>query len=342
MKKGFRIAAMAGALSMAMSGAVSAASDLSFGGWTATGGDIGHSSATVCTNVNFDCSVVAAGAGFKQLQVSPSAASGVTTGESYIMTIVTDQTASGSYDANDLGFFDVSFVKMQMNLGGNGNTNENGIFAQQNISEVTTGGTDTSFTSTTDISTGWALAANSPVTISQTLVDNGNTALNGDDFSSNFNYASDNLADGTRTGFEMSIDQKAGLASAGQAASEQDVQTFALRERQGTKLQSPGSQTLGANTATWAAGDDAKAIWLGQSINLDTQLDQGGNTLGSTFGYLSFDNVADAAPAATEFGFAATKAERPWQWDAAAFNIGTSGQPCLADPTGGAACNVVP
>ena len=34
-----------------------AASDLSFGGWTATGGEAGHNSATVCAIVNFDCSV---------------------------------------------------------------------------------------------------------------------------------------------------------------------------------------------------------------------------------------------------------------------------------------------
>ena len=63
------------------------------------------------------------------------------------------------------------------------------------------------------------------------MTDNGNTTVTGDDFSSNFYYASDNTVDGTRTGFEMSIDQKAGLASTGVASSANDVQTFSLRER---------------------------------------------------------------------------------------------------------------
>jgi hypothetical protein len=336
MQKGFRIAAMAGALSMVMGGVANAANhDLEFGGWSASGGQIEHSTATVCTSGSYDCSVVAAGDGFKQIQVSPSAASGGDTSVSYIMTIVADQNATGSYNANDLGFYDVSFVKMQMNLGGTSTNNENGIYSQQSIAETTgTGAGATSFVSTTDISTGWATAAASPVVISQSLVDNANTTANGDDFSSNFMYGSDIDANGVRTGFEMSIDQVAGLASAGQDASANDIQSFALRERQGTKLLSPGSITLGSNTASWAAGDDAKAIWLGQTINLDTQL-QGANTLGSTFGYLSFDNVADAGtPPATEFGFAASNANGAWQWDAAAFNIGDTSTPCLADPSG--------
>jgi len=342
MQKGFRIAAMAGALSMAMSGSAFAVNNLTFDGWTVSNGDITSNSATVCQSTDYDCSVVASGKGFQQVTVSPSSSN--TTGDpntSYIMTIVTDQNAnSTSGDPADLGFYDVSFVKMQVSLGGTGSTtgNVNGIYGQQAINNVTSSGSSaTSFQSTTNISTGWALASNSPISISQNLTDNGNTNDTGDDFSSNFYYASDNTADGTRTGFEMSIDQKAGLASPGVTTSANDVQTFALRERQGTKLQtaSPsGGYTLGGDTVSWAAGDDAKAIWLGQNINLDST-GTSGTTLGSTFGYLSFDNVTgDSNPPATEFGFAATKANAPWVWDDSAFNINNSVKPCLSDPTG--------
>lgn len=342
MQKGFKIAALAGALSMAMGGAATAANhDLEFGGWSATGGQIDHTSASVCLNANYDCSVVAAGDGFKQIQVSPSATNTATPStDSYIMTIVTDQNASGAYGAGDLGFYDVSFVKMQMNLGGTGTTNENGIFAEQKISEITTNGaaTATSFDSSTNISTGWATAAASPVSISQNLQDSGDTAVGGDDFKSSFMYGSDNDANGTRTGFEMSIDQTAGLASAGQAASANDIQVFALRERQGTKLTGTSGQVaLGGNTMSWdatgATPQDIKAIWLGQTINLDDQNANAGG-LGSTFGYLSFDNVADATAPVTEFGFAASNADSAWVWDPAFNTTGTSGAPCLADPSG--------
>lgn len=341
MQKGFRIAALAGALSMAMGGAATAANhDLTFGGWSVTGGQIDHTTAGVCQNANYDCSVVAAGDGFKQIQVSPSAQNTVTPStESYIMTVVTDQGANGSHGAGDLGFYDVSFVKMQMNLGGTGTTNENGIFSEQNIAEVVTNGTTnaTSFDSTTNISTGWATAAASPVSITQTLVDNGDTGVNGDDFSSTFMYGSDNdPVNGTRTGFEMAIDQKAGLASANQPASANDVQVFALRERQGTKLVGSGSIALNANDSmTWAGEEDIKAIWLGQTINLDDANASAGG-LGSTFGYLSFDNLSNADPAITEFGFAASNADSAWEWGGATspFNFNGLGTPCLNDPSG--------
>jgi hypothetical protein len=337
MQKGFTIAALAGALSMALSGVATAANhDLTFGGWSVTGGQVDHTTAGVCQNANYDCSVVAAGDGFKQIQVSPSATNTTTPStESYIMTVVTDQGANGSYGSGELGFYDVSFVKMQMNLGGTGTTNENGIFSEQNIAEVTTSGTTnaTSFDSTTNISTGWATATASPVSITQSLIDNGDTAINGDDFSSTFMYGSDNdPVSGTRTGFEMAIDQKAGLASANQPASANDVQSFALRERQGTKLAGAGTVNLGGAELQWQAEQDIKAIWLGQTINLDDQNANAGG-LGSTFGYLSFDNLDDSNTPITEFGFAASNADGAWQWNDA-FNVGTSAQPCLNDPSG--------
>jgi len=346
MHKGIKLAALAGALSMTMGGSAFAANhDLVFDGWSVTNGQINETGTTgtsVCGSGNYDCNTVASGDGFKQVQVTAKpGTTGAVAGESYIMTIVTDQNANGAPGAGDLGFYDVSFVKMKLSLGGGAttNNNENGIAAQQKISEVTAGtggGTATSFSSTTDINTGWSTAA-TPVSISQSLVDNGDTSTSGDNFDSSFNYQSSNDATtGLRDGFAMSIDQIAGLASAADPLSVNDVQVFSLRERQGTMLTSAQASnvTLAGENVSWVAGDDIKAIWLGQTINLDSTSAAAGG-LGSTFGYLSFQNVSNATQGpASEFGFATSNAESAWVWDPA-FNIGAgSGTPCLTDPSG--------
>jgi len=342
----YKLAALAGVvLSTVVTGPVIAANhDLVFDGWSVTNGQIdetGTTGTSICAVGTYDCNTVAAGDGFKQIQVTakPDTA-GAVAGESYIMTIVTDQNANGTPGAGELGFYDVSFVKMKLSLGGgaSSNNNENGIASQQRISEVTAGtggGTATSFTSDTDINTGWSVAA-TPVSISQTLVDNGDTATSGDNFDSNFNYQSSNDAEtGLRDGFAMSIDQVAGLASSVDPLSVNDVQVFSLRERQGTMLASgPGTVTLAGNVVNWVNGDDIKAIWLGQTINLDSTSATAGG-LGSTFGYLSFENVSNSTIGpATEFGFATSNAESAWVWDPA-FNVGLGSKaPCLTDPSG--------
>lgn len=340
----YKLAAFAGALSIVVTGsAIAANHDLVFDGWSVTNGEIdevGTTGTSVCSTGTYDCNTVATGDGFKQVQVTAKPGTvGAVAGESYIMTIVTDQNANGAPGAGDLGFYDVSFVKMKLSLGGGSisDNNENGIAAQQRISEVTVGpggGTGTAFTSTTDINTGWSVAA-TPVSISQTLVDNGDTATSGDNFDSSFSYQSSNdLTTGLRDGFAMSINQIAGLASAEDPLSVNDVQVFTLRERQGTMLASTGSVALAGTTMNWVNGDDIKAIWLGQTINLDST-NTGAGGLGSTFGYLSFENVNDPITGpATEFGFATSNAEGAWVWDPE-FNIGAGSKaPCLTDPSG--------
>ena len=338
MHKSLKLAALAGALSMVMGGSAMSA-NLIFDGWTVAGGTIdakGTSGSICATNSGYDCSTVASGSGFTQVQVTPNTAGSVV-GESYIMTIVTDQNADGQPGNGSLGFYDVSFVKMKLSLGGNGDNNENGIAAQQKISEVTLstgGGTATSFDSTTDINTGWSTAA-TPVSITQTLVDNGDALTAGDNFDSKFNYQSSNDVDGLRDGFAMSIDQVAGLASAADSNSFDDVQVFALRERQGALLATANNTgvNLGGGNVNWGAGEDIKAIWLGQTINLGGNTPQAGS-LGSQFGYLSFENVSGGTGPITEFGFAATNANSAWVWDPA-FNIGSgSGTPTICDPSG--------
>ena len=355
MRKGFQLATLAGALTIAMSGSVSAVT-LDFGGWTVggtTGGEIDHigdnstpGAGSVCTQEGVSCSVVASGAGFKQINVADI---NDTTGTSYIMTIVTDQDAVGA--PGGIGFYDVSFVKMKLTLGGAADPTENGIAAHQEINEATTVGAGSTFKSTSDINTGWANTAGSPIVITQDLIDNGATDAGGDDFASGFLYrANADATTGQRTGFEMNIDQFAGLATATDAASANDVQVFALREKQGDMLTvapaagNPIDLNGDGTPVTWTAGQDIKAIWIGQQINLDSTTP--GTTpvvgsLGSTFGYLSFDNLDDAAAAETSFGFSAANATGAWKWDPA-FNMtigsGTQtqelGTPCLADRTG--------
>ena len=154
MRKGFQVTAVAGALSLVLGSSVFAAgkNELTFGGWSVSNGDIATGAGSVC-DVNFSCSVVAEGKGFKQLQITSKAGAvpADEEGVSYIMTIVTDQNATG--DAGTLGFEDVSFVQMRISSGGEVTPNVNGIFSKQVISETV--GT-TEFSSNSNISTGWA------------------------------------------------------------------------------------------------------------------------------------------------------------------------------------------
>jgi hypothetical protein len=340
MHKRFKLAALVGALSMVIGGSAMATNhDLVFGGWTVTAGVINEQGdGSVCSSGAYDCSVIASGLGFKQLQVSAVAGTpGAVAGDSYIMTIVTDQLANSS-DTNS--FSDVSFVKMKLNVGGGGqttNNNENGIHAQQTIKEAGgIGGVATVFDSTTDINTGWSVSG-TPIVISQSLSDAGaDTTIRGDDFNSAFNYSSQNDTNvdsptyGQRTGFTLDIDQTAGLYSANSPQSKDDTQVFALRERQGTMSEIAGNVTLASGTESWVVGDDIKAIWLGQTINLDSDgsTPGGANSLGSAFGYLSFQNVGSGNTPTTEFGFGTSNAAGAWGWDEATFGAA----PTLAQP----------
>jgi len=339
MHKGFKLAVLASALSMATAGASFAAgkNDLLFGGWSVSNGDVTTGAGSVCgTGSGFDCSIVAEGKGFRQIQVSSQGAQPVDEeGVSYIMTIVTDQDATGQYGDGSLGFADVSFVQMKITTGGTTSGNVNGIFSEQVISETATG---SEFTSTSNISTGWAesiAGVTTPVKIEQTLVDFG-AAGTGDDFKSGFYYSSSNDATtGARNGFMMSIDQSAGLATATDPNSVNDVQVFAFRERQGALLTGASNVSLGTNsTVSWTGGDDIKAAWIGQKIALGS----GTGSLGGDFGYLSFQNVTTDTTI-SEFGFAATNADSARVWNEAFVVPGPSDGttmdiPCLADPSG--------
>jgi hypothetical protein len=331
MSKCFQLSAMAGALTMVMSVGVMAVglpSDSGkFVGWSVNGGDVDETTGGICASgvdTGFTCSVVAEGKGFKQINVTEVA--DASSGTSYIMTVVTDQTATGTSGV-DLAFSDVSFVKMKLTLGGPTAAEESGITAHQEIIENGGG-----FTSSSDINTGWADQGIN-VAISQSLTDNATVDFAGDNFTSSFEYRSQNLADGTRTGFEMAIDQVAGLGTGNTNTDKSDIQAFALREKQGSMLTTSRASTdplmidtADANGVSWDAydatanvSDDIKAIWIGQQINLGTGSTNG--SLGSSFGYLSFQNVADSAQAVESgFGFSDVNSGSAWKWDAA-FNV---------------------
>jgi len=325
MRKGFQLTALAGALTFAM-GSASAVPTFDYNGWTVAGGQIDASTSSMCDQAQgMSCSVVAQGDGFVQLNVTDAADAG--TGTSYIMTIVTNQNASGTAGdatAGALEFFDVSFVKMKLTLGADGTQNESGIVGHQEIVD------GAEFSSTTDINTGWAATGGANVVITQTLDDQGDVNFAGDDFGSEFVYRSVNDQNtGTRLGFEMAIDQTANLGTSAADASANDVQSFALREKQGTFLTaaSTAATNIDANgdgtSISWNAQDDIKAIWIGQSINLgNTTGGQGAGALGSSFGYLSFDNVTTGDTQAVDsgFGFSTTESDSAWVWDNA-FNV---------------------
>jgi len=323
MRKSLTITSIAGVVSMMLAGAVSAAEHPGFGGWRVDNGAItGTADGDICSSTSiYECSIIADGDGFVQRQVSLRDGS---TNESFIQTIVTDQTASGAPGA-DLGFYDVTFVKMSMNLGAGTNTTQNGIAGQQVILD-TSSGPNQLFESVTEITTGWAQAeaaagVTAPITISQTLEDLGDTTTQGDDFISNFTYDASLNADGVRDGFKLDLDQTVGLAANG--GSETDTQVFAFRQLEGTLNQSAnpsGVALVGQQEMTWAAGDNIKAIWLGQEVDLSTAAGTGGGggggstMMGSSFGYVAFQNVTTGGDAITEFGFGNKNSGSAWVW----------------------------
>jgi len=342
MSKGFKLATLTGAVALAISANVSAI-DFNYGGWTVANGDITENTTnsmcdTTSTTSTISCSVVASGKGFKQINVTDSTDP---TGESYIMTIVTDQDATGTAGTN-LGFSDVSFVKMKLTLGGNADNGESGITSQQRIVDKTVAGKD--FVSNTDINTGWASGTGANISITQDLTDDAGTdTFAGDDFISGFSYSSNNHAEtGERTGFKMTIDQVARLSQGAGGTDINDAQVFVLREKQGDmqKVAASGGgidlngdglgvvswtvddavrdATTGAITSG-SVGDDIKAIWIGQEINLGTSTDLASGSLGSSFGYVAFE-ATDSNGAVTKdnaFGFSATNSESAWAWDPA-------------------------
>lgn len=317
--KGLKAAALIGALAPMYAGVAMAQLPSGFafgegatGGYTQSGTDITYNCPT-----GWNCSTIAQGANFVQFSIAETGGT-----NTYIKTIVTDPTQ---------GFVDESYVKMVMNLGGTTQNNENGIVGRQTIAQTggVNAGAGVSFDSTTNIASGWGLAAGGPaVDIVQNLEDTGNATTVGDDFVANFIFKSNVDAQGTPTGFSMDIHQLAGLAQGGGAQNVNDVQVFSLRQRDGDM--SPGNGgNVGfgaASTATlpYAAGDNMKVVWLGQSVNLgDATADP--NALGDLFGYQSYENLDQAnGTGDNRIAHFSLFEAGPWGWDT---SLGAA--PCL-------------
>ena len=291
MRKGFNIAAVTGAVAMAVSGVVGAAGHPAFGGYNYTSSTKAIDVLGSATCATHTCSVVAQGDGFVQFMASNN------DGETFIGTIVHDEQTGVGATPNT--FTDESYIKMELSTGGTGNTDINGgISAQQNISEASADGTQ--FNSNVALSTGLfnpAVGGTDPVTITitQTLGNNGGTdaGVVGDDFQTDFLYAARTNADGVRTGFIMEIDQVAGLETSTDATTVNDVQAFTYREVAGADLTTNGTMrvnngnVVGTDMLDYAAGEDIKAVWLGQNVNIGAgEL----NGLGGSFSYLSYEN----------------------------------------------------
>ena len=326
MGKGFKAAAILGVLSPLYMGSASAQlpAAMTFTDWTQ---DAAGTISDTCPS-GFSCEVIASGPGFLQMSIAPTGAVG---GDAFIKTIVSEAGTAGA--AGGQPFFDVSFTRMSMNLGSDAQTNVNGIVGMQHISDNSQ---STAFTSDTSIRTGWGQETGAPsIEISQQLEEFGATANVGDDFLSAFNYKSDlDPVSGARTGFEMEIDQVAGLAQG--VGSTTDVQVFTLREFQGTRMPGSGTVTLpnldstgAAQTLSYGPNDDVKAIWIGQSVDLSSTTAGGGTPMGSLFGYQSYENVGDTTQTANPISYFSLFQAGPWTWSP---DMGAT--PCMSDSNG--------
>jgi len=307
MQKGFKIAAVAGALSIALSGSAFAANTigLNFNGVGVNGGIINYSgTGSVCANTDqWSCTVVTGGdsanKGFVQIEVDPTS-NNTANNTPYIMTIITDPTATATnvtdastYSSGPGGvtnaFYDMNFVPMS------GTNTTNGIMGQQGINQIntdsTTGDVTKSFDATTNLNTGWAVINNTPLKLSQHVNDKGDLSNAFDNFTSGFTYETAGASGDSPTGFAMAIDQTTGLYTVGQAmpVSGTDIASFAYREAQGDKLAGGGPLTLTDSSgvdhtlAAWTGGctpavggcsndtADVKSIWLGQNIDFTGQ-----------------------------------------------------------------------
>lgn len=334
---GFKAAVFLGALAPMYAGVVAAqvptVGDIQLGSY-GTGTDTsGNATVNACAGAGtgWTCSVIAEGNGFQQVGLSHA------TYGNFIRTVVDDGTGN---------FTDETFVKQSLNVGGTGNTNsinENGIVGQQTINEVTGG---TTFNTETVLGSGWGLAYTSAngVDINQTLEQQGLSTTTGDDFKTEFRFQNHLVNNGTteapnweQDGFQMQIDQSAGLETGGGSAT--DVQVFTLRQVEGSYLASAGNATLpGSQSLGYTAGDNMKVVWVGQNVDLTTGTTGNTTPLGSMFGYQAYQKE-DAAGGTTRISYFNLFDTGPFQdgsgtvyWDSNLNAFGST--PCTTDPSG--------
>jgi len=306
MSKAFKAASSIGAVALVLSGAAMAAAPFSGGNngfdqWSVSSGtvtvDLGGSS--TCP-VGWTCSPAVSGDGFFQRQVDDGA------GNSYFQTIITDKGVSGNPGA--LSFSDESFVKT-------GNTG--GLADKSNISDTSVSGSLTeTFSASTELNTGWAApAGGDEVKIYQGIVAD---EAAGEDFRTDFWLAQ--LGNLGTNGKLMRITSQVDIELATGA-----TQDFVLVDRNGSAYVNADSATLsGTNggTLSWLAGENVKAIWVGQDMSNVVGVNQ-------EFGFTSYENVSTSG-FISEFSLTDSAAK---DWDTSAPPVGWGS--LATDGTGG-------
>ena len=276
MSKAFKTASSIGAVALVLSGAAMAAAPLpggtnGFDQWAVASGtvtvDLGGGS--TCP-AGWTCSPAVSGDGFYQRQIADGS------GNTYFQTIITDKGVTGS--PGGLTFSDENFVKTG---------NAGGLADKSAISDETiTGNLTETFSTSTELNTGWAApAGGDEVKIYQGIVANDTTAL-AEDFRTDFWLAQ--LGAAGVNGKLMRITSDVDIDVA--ASSSQD---FVLVERNGTAYVNADNATVDSTTVSWLAGENIKGIYVGQDMSSVVGVNQ-------LFGYTSYENI-DTSSFADEF-----------------------------------------
>ncbi len=329
-KEFIKMTALAGALAAMYAGASSAAVPIevkTFDQWTANNGAISYN----CP-AGWTCGVIAEGNGFLQLSMQQAGAT-----DAYIRTIVTDQNATVDPTLTAPSFADETVVLMTVNFGGGGGANPQGIIGKQTINQTTPDGTV--FAANTSLATGWGLDPNADTIVIDQILENAGGAGYADDFVSNFFYAADvdSDGDGQPDGFTMELDQVVGLQQ-GTVGAPTDLQVFTLRQLAGTRMNASGTASLPTgDSLTYNPGDNIKATWIGQSIDLTSTVGTGGTgggggmtggMMGSMFGYQAYE-VVGSPQTPNPIAYFSLFQAGPWNWDG---NFGPN--PCLVGTDG--------
>lgn len=297
---------------------------VAFNGWSASNGTI----AAGCPS-GFTCEVVGSSPGFLQRSITSSALGGGT----YVQTIVTGSTASGTPLAG-LSFTDEGFVRAAG--GGLGTGSEippgstqgaislTGIADRQAIKlQNTTSNATQSFDYLAMIKTGWAADPGVPnVDIRQTISELSNT---GKKFDATTLIQSNNDKNGMQTGTRLNYDtvftqpvgadQRGGDGDSKGGSSFRDGQAVSIRQVGGDMLTSSGSAILtNGQGITWQAGDTVGTMWGGQLMRNAGECKLESRPRGRcelAQGFQSLDNKSDSTEISRYFQFGAAG---PFTW----------------------------
>lgn len=291
MSKAFKAASSVGAVALVLSGAAMAAPPIAFDQWSATTGDITIDLGAGATcPVGWTCSNPITGDGFFQRQISDGT-------NDYFQTIITDKQETCA--PGGCTFSDESYVQ-------SGNTS--GLADKSQIADSTTTGTLTEdFDANTTLLTGWADNGNGD----EVLIYQGLSAIDtaAEDFRTDFwlQQLGASGANGKLMRISSAVDIEESSTS---------YQDFVLVDRSGTQFVNPGdSVDLGADgTLSWLAGENVKAVWVGQDMSNVTDVFQ-------EFGFTSYENVTTPGFVDT-FSLSAGSSAAPVDWDTTAPPVG--------------------